>query len=144
MMRQHCFCWPHKVSFLHAGGGRPMVTEGDGGESSEPSKWENKDLTGHSLQLLALPQRHGDPCLISDSSVVCLPSPVLTSLPHPPSPPPPTYEQQPQKKQKHNTTEYTNTEVTERLDFRETCWGVNVADFFSQLEVWKESVRLDT
>lgn len=36
-----------------------MVAEGDGGETSEPGK--NKAHMGHSLQHLALPQRHADP-----------------------------------------------------------------------------------
>ncbi|XP_044055278.1 uncharacterized protein LOC122877588 isoform X3 [Siniperca chuatsi] len=42
------------------GGGRSIVAEGDGGETSEPGK-KNKAHMGHSLQHLALPQRHADP-----------------------------------------------------------------------------------
>lgn len=37
-----------------------MVSEGDGGETSEPGK-KLKLTWGHSLLHLALPQRHADP-----------------------------------------------------------------------------------
>lgn len=48
-------CW------LPVGGGRSIVTEGDGGETNEPGKGGKNAHMGHSLQHLALPQRHIDP-----------------------------------------------------------------------------------